>query len=203
MNIYALIIIFTLVISFVLNCLANLLNIKHISHTIPPEFEGVYSPSEYKNSQLYLTHRTRLGLVSSFFDLIVLFSFWFAGGFNFIDKIIRAYSGNEIVSGLFYIGIILGGKFILSLPVRFYSTFVIEERFGFNNTSLSTFFADLVKGLFLGVILGVPLLGGLLWFFQFAGESAWAFAWALTFIFMLILQFVAPSWIMPLLFCPS
>jgi STE24 endopeptidase len=87
---------------------------------------------------------------------------------------------------------------VLSLPFSIYSTFVIEERFGFNRTTVKTFILDMLKGLLLGLLLGVPLLAGILAFFMYAGEWAWLYAWVVTTIFTLIIQFVAPRWIMPL-----
>jgi STE24 endopeptidase len=75
---------------------------------------------------------------------------------------------------------------------------VIEERFGFNKTTVITFIMDLVKSLFIGVLIGGPLLAGLLYFFNAAGAMAWIYAWAATTLFTLIIQFIAPTWIMPL-----
>jgi STE24 endopeptidase len=89
-------------------------------------------------------------------------------------------------------------KAILSLPFAIYHTFVIEERFGFNKTKIKTFVADIAKGLSLAVLLGGPLLAGILWFFSVAGDHAWWLCWIGVSLFMLAVQFVAPTWIMPI-----
>ena len=87
---------------------------------------------------------------------------------------------------------------IISLPFSLYSTFVIEERFGFNKTTLGTWIADLLKGLLLGLILGTPILAGILAFFEYAGPLAWLYCWGAVTLFTLVVQFIAPTWIMPL-----
>ena len=86
----------------------------------------------------------------------------------------------------------------LGLPFRIYSTFVIEERFGFNRTTGRTFVLDRVKGLALGAVLGGALLAAVLFFFDWAGPLAWLWCWGAVTGFMLTAQFVAPTWIMPL-----
>ena len=104
----------------------------------------------------------------------------------------------QLVTGLLFIVLLMLAKSILSLPFSIYSTFVIEERFGFNKTTPKTFISDLLKGLLLGAVIGLPLLAGILAFFMFTGEWAWLFAWLAVTFFTLVMQYVAPTWIMPL-----
>jgi STE24 endopeptidase len=75
---------------------------------------------------------------------------------------------------------------------------VIEERFGFNQTTWTTFIADLAKGILLAVLLGAPLLAGILAFFEHTGANAWWYCWIAVTLYMLGVQFIAPTWIMPL-----
>jgi STE24 endopeptidase len=89
-------------------------------------------------------------------------------------------------------------KATVSLPFSVYATFVIEERFGFNKTTWSTFILDLLKGLILALLLGTPLLAGILFFFEYTGGYAWLFCWIVITLYMLAVQFIAPTWIMPL-----
>jgi len=89
-------------------------------------------------------------------------------------------------------------KSILSLPFSIYSTFVIEEKFGFNKTTPKTFVLDLIKGVALGALLGIPLLAGILAFFIYTGDWAWLYAWVAVTLFTLLMQYIAPTWIMPL-----
>ncbi len=198
MNIYGIIILITLAIDFILDLVSNYLNLKSLSKELPEEFEGVYDEDTYAKSQQYTKVRTRFGFITGTFDLLLLLGFWFSSGFNWLDQIVRAWGFGELVTGLIYIGILIVAKTIISLPFSIYSTFIIEERFDFNKTTPKTFVLDLVKGLGLGVLIGGPLLAGILAFFMFTGSLAWLYAWGAITAFSLIMQYVAPTWIMPL-----
>ncbi len=198
MNIYAIIILVTIGVSFVLGVITEILNLKALQNTLPEEFTNTYDPEDYQKSQEYTRVGTKFGFVTSVFSLVVTLVFWFSGGFNFLDRIVRQWELHAIWTGLVYMAILLIGRSLLSLPFSIYSTFVIEERFGFNKTTPVTFVTDMLKGLLLSVLLGGPLLAGLLAFFQYAGELAWFYCWGGTTLFSLIMQFIAPTWIMPL-----
>jgi STE24 endopeptidase len=198
MNIYAIIILVTLLFDFTLNLIADLYNVKAMKKDLPKEFEGVYEEDDYRKSQEYTRVTTRFGILTSTINLILILAFWFLGGFNYLDSIVRQWAFSPLVTGLVYIGILILLKSIISLPFSLYSTFVIEERFGFNKTTIGTFFMDMIKGLVLGVVIGGPLLAAILAFFQYAGALAWLYCWMGTTVFTLVIQFVAPRWIMPL-----
>src|SRR6185503_11829567 len=87
---------------------------------------------------------------------------------------------------------------IVALPFGVYSTFVIEERFGFNRTTPKTFVADLFKGGLLAATIGGLLVAGVLFLFEWAGPGAWLWCWGFGTAVVLVLQFVAPAWLMPL-----
>jgi STE24 endopeptidase len=165
---------------------------------LPQEFVGVYDSSSYKKSQDYTRTRTRFGIIESTFSIIVTLVFWFTGGFDYLDQIVRNWNLANIWMGIIYIGVLVLLRSILSLPFSIYSTFVIEERFGFNKTTPATFIFDIIKGLLLAVVLGGPLLIGVLAFFQYAGVLAWLYCWIVASVFILFVQFIAPTWIMPL-----
>lgn len=198
MNIFAIIILATLAIDFVLNLVADYYNLQSLDEGLPEEFSDVYDEDTYEKSQVYTKERTRFGILTSVFNLVLLLVFWFAGGFNWLDEIVRSWELGLIWTGLAYIGILILAKSILSLPFSIYSTFVIEEKYGFNKTTPKTFVLDLLKGLALGVILGGPLLAGILAFFTFIDQYAWLYAWGAVTAFTLFIQFVAPTWIMPI-----
>ena len=136
--------------------------------------------------------------MASTFDLGVLLAFWFAGGFAWLDGMVRGWELGSIGTGLVYIGFLGGAKGVISLPFEVYSTFVIEERFGFNQTSPRTFVLDRLKGLGLSLLLGAPLLAAILWFFGSTGPNGWIYAWITVTAVVLLLQFAAPRYIMPL-----
>jgi STE24 endopeptidase len=181
-----------------LHLVANLLNLKALKFELPPALEGVYKAEDYRNSQEYTRVNTRFDIIESAFMLCLLLAFWFAGGFNYFDQFVRGWDFPFLVNGLVYIGILLLAYSLLGLPFSIYSTFVIEERFGFNRTTRRTFLLDHLKGLGLAVLLGGSLLAGVLLLFEYAGLYAWLYCWAAATIFLLVMQFIAPTWIMPL-----
>ena len=183
---------------YLLGLVANLLNLSALKPAAPAGLEGVYEPAEYRRSQEYTRATSRFELVTGAFALLVLLGFWFAGGFNYLDQTVRAWGLASVANGLLFIGILLIGYSLLTLPFGIYSTFVIEERFGFNKTAPRTFAADRTKALALAVVLGGPLLAAILALFEYAGTFAWLYCWAAVTLFTLGLQLIAPTWIMPL-----
>ncbi len=198
MNLYGIIILAALILDDSLNLVADLLNLKAMQRELPEEFQGLYDPEAYRKSQEYTRVRTRFEIITSTVSLVAILAFWFGGGFNLLDVWVRSGGFGPILTGLAYIGLLVLLRGLLSLPFRIYSTFVIEERFGFNKTTPALFVKDLVKGTAVGLLLGGPLLAGILFFFQFAGDFAWLYAWIAFTLFILFVQFIAPTWIMPL-----
>lgn len=185
-------------VNFILELIANILNMGALEKTLPIEFQGIFQEDEYARSQEYTRVQTRFGFITSVFDLTVLLFFWFLGGFNALDLSIRELGFSEIWTGLLYIGSLLLLKTIISLPFNIYATFVIEERFGFNKTTVQTFILDILKGMVLTVLLGGPLLAAVLALFIHTGPLAWLYCWLVVSVFVLVLQFIAPTWLMPL-----
>ncbi|MBN2103016.1 M48 family metallopeptidase [bacterium] len=198
MNIYAVIIVSALLIDHVLSFIADCLNLKHLSGELPAEFEGVYDADQYQKSQAYTRMNTKFGFIISTFNLAVTLTFWFAGGFNWLDMLVRSWNLPFIWTGLCYVGILMGFRFLLGLPFSIYGTFVIEEKFGFNKTTPKTFILDIIKGLALSLVICGPVFAAVLALFKYAGPPAWLYCWIVTTVFTLILQYIAPTWIMPL-----
>jgi STE24 endopeptidase len=198
MNTYAFIVLVALAGEYILSIVTSLLNIQAMNPRVPHEFRSVYDEDTYRQSQVYTRARTRFGLVQSTLSLTVLLFFWQIGGFEWLDRVARELDAGPVATGLIFVGTLVAGSTALGLPFRIYSTFVIEERFGFNRTTAATFTLDLVKGLLLGGLLGATLLSVVLFLFELTGSLAWLWCWGATTIFLLLAQFIAPTWIMPL-----
>jgi STE24 endopeptidase len=197
-NIFFYIILGTLIFSWLLNLIANYLNLRALQPELPDVFADVFSPEKYRRSQDYTKHQTRFGLVSGTFDLIVLLAFWFAGGFNWLDHLVRSYAESPILAGLLFLALLSAANYLISLPFSLYHTFVLEEKYGFNKTTLKTYILDQLKGMALGIFIGGGMLALILWIFNEFGDNAWLYAAGFTIVFMLIMQVIAPIWIMPL-----
>jgi STE24 endopeptidase len=197
-NPYTILIAAALAAEYAVNVVVDLLNLRTLGALLPPEFADAYDPETYRKSQEYTRERTRFGIAASTTMLALTLAFWAAGGFEAVDRWVRGFGLPEIPTGLAFIGSLALLRSLVSLPFSVYSTFVIEERFGFNRTSPGTFAADLLKGLALSVVVGGGLVAGVLWFFGWAGPGGWAWCWAFATAATLLLQFVAPAWLMPL-----
>lgn len=198
MNIYLIFVLTILVADYLLSLTVEYLNVKNIQTELPEEFIGFYDAQKYKQSQQYLRENTRVDLISETISTVVIISFILAGGFNFVDIIVRSFQFGPIGTGLLFAGILLLGAQILEIPFAVYDTFVIEEKYGFNKTTVKTFTLDLLKSWFLSVVIGVPILALVLWFFGVVGKSAWIYCWAALTILQLFFTFIAPVVIMPI-----
>jgi STE24 endopeptidase len=198
MNIIGIIILGVLIVGVLIELTADLLNLKQMRTELPEAFRGWYDPQRYAKSQQYLRTNTRFGWSAGAFNLVVLLIFWFSGGFAALDQWVRALNWPPLIAGLLYIGILVSAKMILAMPFSMYSTFFIEDRYGFNQTTWGTYIKDRIKGALLAVALGGPLVAAILAFFQYAGPNAWWMCWLAAVVFILVIQYIAPTWIMPL-----
>ncbi len=174
------------------------LNLQALGSALPEEFADVYDAGEYERSQEYTRTKTRFGLAASLFDLAVLLAFWLAGGFGWLDGMVRDWDLGPVWTGLIFLLILAVAKGILDLPFQIWGVFVIEEKYGFNRTTPRTFVLDLLKSLAVAAVIGVPLLIGFLALFEYGGEAAWIYAWAAVIAFSFVMQILAPTLIMPL-----
>jgi STE24 endopeptidase len=198
MNLYAIIILVFILAEFALELVSNILNLRSLKLDPPGRLKDIYSPEAYRKSQQYTMDHTRFGFVVSIFALGLLLAFWFLGGFNWLDLLVRSWGFGSIVSGLLYSAILMLTYGIIMLPFTIYSTFVLEQRYGFNRTTPRVFIMDRVKGLVLAALLGTPLLAGILALFEYGGPYAWLYCWAVVTAYLLVIEFIAPNWIMPL-----
>ncbi len=198
MNIYAAIILIALAVEYLLELVSNILNLKHSGTRLPEEFRDVFDADKYAKSQRYLRERTRFGLITASFSLALLLAFWFAGGFNWLDLFLRQYIDNYIWRGLAYIGLIVAGQGILSIPFGIYSTFVLEEKYGFNKTTPKTYALDMLKSLALGAAIGGPMLAMIIYILSELGGFAWLYGWSASIAIIMLMQYIAPRWIMPI-----
>ena len=192
------IIIAIIVINFIVDKILDALNAKHFNDALPKEIEDVYDENEYKKSQNYKASKYKFGLISSSFSFVLTLGFLFFDGFEFVDNLARNYSNNPIIVALVFFGIIMIGSDVLTTPFSYYSTFVIEEKFGFNKTTLKTFILDKIKGWFMMAILGGGILSLIVWFYQTVGSNFWLYAWGLITIFSVFINMFYSKFIVPL-----
>jgi STE24 endopeptidase len=185
-------------VGYTLELSVSLLNLRNLSPELPHEFNDVWDQQKYKHSQEYTRQNTRFAILQNTIATSITLVFLLAGGFNVIDLYARSFGYGEIITGLIFTAILLVLSLLLNLIFSIYSTFIIEERFGFNRTRPVTFALDTFKTIVLSTFIGGPLLALILWFFLSAGNLAWVYCWFGVFLVTIILQFLAPILILPL-----
>ena len=198
-NGYFIFVLVTVLGFFLLDFFSRMMNVSALKPDLPEAFADVFDADEYRKSQQYTREGTRFGLVEDSILLVVFLAFWWLGGFGWLDSLVRSYVvDNAILQGLLFMGLLQIGSTLISLPFELYDTFVIEEKFGFNKTTLGTFASDKVKGLLLTIVIGAPLLALILFLFSKFGPNAWLYGWIATSVFSFLMMYLAPTYIMPL-----
>lgn len=192
------IIIAIIIVNFIIDKILDALNAKHFNHAIPNELKDVYDDAEYKKSQAYKLTNYKFGVWSSTFSVALTLAFICFGGFEYVDVLARRFSDNSIVVALVFFGIIMFGSDILSTPFSYYKTFVIEERFGFNKTTIKTFILDKIKGVLMIAVIGGGILTLIIYIFQLTQQYFWLYAWAIITIFSVFMNMFYAKLIVPL-----
>jgi STE24 endopeptidase len=165
---------------------------------VPPEFAARISLEAHRKAAAYTVAKTRFGLVSLFFGNAVLIGFTLLGGLQWLSIHLFQLTGPGMAYQLGLVaafGLVSG---LLDLPFDYYRQFVLEQKFGFNKMTPSLFFADLAKGVLLGVAIGLPLLWVVLALMEKSGSLWWLYAWGVWSGFQLLLMVLYPTVIAPL-----
>ncbi|MCB0382438.1 MAG: M48 family metallopeptidase, partial [Psychroserpens sp.] len=174
------------------------LNARHYDDPIPEELKDVYDKTEYEKSQAYKKTNYKFGIFSSTFSFVLTLGFLLLDGFEYVDNLARNYSESPIGIALLFFGIITIGSDLISTPFSIYKTFVIEEQFGFNKTSVKTFILDKIKGLLMTAVLGGGILALIIWFYQQTQEQFWLYAWGIVTVFTVFMNLFYAKLIVPL-----
>jgi len=187
-----------LIISFIVDKVLDALNAKHYKDPIPPELSDVYEEEDYLKSQNYKKANDRFSSIASSISLVVTLFFFYLDGFAFVDEWARTFSDNTIIIALLFFGSIMFASDLLSTPFSYYHTFIIEEKFGFNKTTLKTFLVDKIKGWLMSAILGGLLLSIIIWFYEAVGSNFWLYAWGIIAVFVFFINMFYARLIVPL-----
>jgi len=193
-----LIIISLFVFDFIFEQTLDYLNSKTLQDKLPKEAEGIYTEEKYKASIAYQRDQSSFGFVSAIFSFVLSGSMLLFGGFGWLDSMLRGYVDNQIVLALVFFGVIFIVSDVLTLPFQYYSTFVIEEKHGFNKTTIKTFILDKIKGYLLGAVIGGVLVYVLLSLILNMGENFWLVFWAIATVLVLGINMFYTSLILPL-----
>ncbi|MGJ8731755.1 M48 family metallopeptidase [Cellulophaga fucicola] len=198
MNILFYVILAIILLQFTIDAVVDYLNAKKFKEAVPKELNGIFNEEEYKKSQRYKTANYRFGLFSGTFSLLLTLSFLIFGGFGWVDSIARSITDNPILIAIVFFAIVMIGSSVLNVPLAYYSTFVIEEKFDFNKSTKKLFFIDLLKSWILTAIIGGALLTLVIWFYNWAGTNFWIYAWVVIAIISVFMNMFYSKLIVPL-----
>ncbi|MCY4485089.1 MAG: M48 family metallopeptidase [Spirochaetaceae bacterium] len=185
--------------------LLTLLNLRHgARHPRPPaELEEVLDTATVARMHDYQRARSRLGLVRRALVAAVTVAVVTGGGLGALDRVLAGWLSargiaSPLLAGAAFVALLAVASTLLTLGIRLYGQFVIEERFGFNRMTVATFFFDVLKSLLLTLVLGVPLLLGLFWFMAETGDFWWIWAFCFVAAFQLLVNYLYQPLIAPL-----
>ncbi|MFZ5999376.1 MAG: M48 family metallopeptidase [Bacteroidota bacterium] len=183
---------------YLFDLLLEVLNLRYQRKEIPADVAAFYDATKYTRSLEYHRTQTQFSFLSGGFTFLLTIGLLALGGYGWLDQLLRAYIANDILLSLAFFGVLLVASDLLSLPFQLYSTFVIEEKFGFNKTTLRIFVADKLKGYVLGAIVGGGLLTLLIYLTQWLGADFWIWFGLVAAAFILFVNMFYTSLILPL-----
>jgi STE24 endopeptidase len=175
--------------------------IKHVTDhraNVPESFAENISLQDHQKAADYTTTKVKFGRLPLFYEVLLLLIWTLGGGLDWLDRNVIALELSPILTGITVILIFTFISSMLDLPFTIYNTFVIEEKFGFNRTTVKTFVTDMLKGSLLGLAIGVPLLYVILGLMEQAGDQGWIYTWLVISGFSLFMMWVYPTLIAPI-----
>ncbi len=194
----SIVIIVVLLVSFAFERMLDMLNAKSWDLKVPNALSDVYNQNEYEKAQHYDKEKDRLSKWSSAFSLVIMITLVYSRSFAFLLNEISVFTKDLMFQTILFFGFCALLSDVLQLPFSLYSTFVIEEKFGFNRTTLKTFVFDKLKGYLIIATLGGSVMALFVLFYQYAGASFWWIAWLSISGFSLLISMFYASIILPL-----
>ncbi len=187
-----------IVLNFIKDSILDYLNSTYFNKKIPKILSDIYDKEKYLKSQEYKKIQYKFSRISSIYSFLILLLFFYLDGFLIIDNYSRSVFESELVISLSFFGIIYFGNDILSIPFSLYHTFIIEERFGFNKTSIKTFIIDKLKSWFLTILFGGGIISFIIIQFESTGQKFWIVAWIFISVLTLLINGLYAQVIVPL-----
>ncbi len=174
-------------IDFSAGMVINYLNERSKNQPISAEGAEIFNPEEYAKSMAYGTAKYRFEMLTTLISTVTILAAIILGGFSWLDAQLRDRLNNNLLITVVFIAILILISTIANLPAGYYSTFVIEEKFGFNKSTKKLFFQDAIKQLLISLALGLVLLYAVAWIYQELQSQFWIIAWALFAAFSLFM----------------
>tara|TARA_B100000780_G_scaffold63921_1_gene41698 strand:- start:13364 stop:14596 length:1233 start_codon:yes stop_codon:yes gene_type:complete len=187
-----------IIFNFIKDYFLDYLNSKNFENKIPSLISDVYDKEKYLKSQEYKKTQYVFSKYSKLYSLIIILAFFYLEGFLIIDNYSRELFESPILISLTFFGIIFFGNEFLGLPFSLYFTFFIEEKFGFNKTTIKTYVFDKLKSWILTILFGGGILSFIIFQEQIIGNNFWIVAWVFLTTLSVILNGFYAQIIVPL-----
>ncbi len=187
-----------LAVSFLLERILDLLNVRHTLLKLPGELKGIYDAGEYEKSQRYKKENTVFSFYSSSFSLVLMLAVILTGFFGILDRYLASHVESYYLLVLLFFGVLLFASDLLSIPFDLWDTFRIEEKYGFNTTTPRTFILDKLKGWLLMAVIGGGILLLITWIYTETGRYFWLLAWGVITLFSVLMNMFYSNLIVPL-----
>jgi STE24 endopeptidase len=165
---------------------------------VPRAFAHTISLEAHQKAADYTLAKARVGVADMGIDALTLVAWTLFGGLDLLNQVTLNWMGEGMGQQIMLVVSfsLIGG--LVGLPLSLYQTFGVEQRFGFNNTTPKLWVSDMIKGLLVGMVLGLPILWLVLWLMQAGGALWWFYTWAALVVYQLFVMWIAPNVIMPL-----
>lgn len=187
-----------LCVDFLVERILESLNRRAMSPDLPESLRGIYDEQEYSRFQNYKRENDRFGLLSSSFSFLVTLGFLCVGGFGWYNTWVTAVTGSVVWQTLLFMGGLAFVSGLIGLPFDWYATFHIEEKYGFNKTTIKIYITDTIKGMLVSAVVGGVLLAAVTGFYVWAGDWFWLYAWGLVTVFSVFMSMFYSQLIVPL-----
>ncbi|SEJ79929.1 STE24 endopeptidase [Cyclobacterium xiamenense] len=185
-------------LSFIFEKSVNFLNATRKTGRIPATLDQYLEEGKLQESKRYQKTNYYFGLISGSFTFVITLLFIGFGFFGWLDEWLRQFGFAPLALSVVYFGVLFIGSDLLSLPFDYYHTFKIEADYGFNNSTVRTFFADKIKGYLLSIPVGGGLLLVLLWLILEIGSDFWWIFWMISALFIVLVNQFYSGLILPL-----
>ena len=180
------------IFNYLFSTVLDYINGKNWKTEVPPVMKDFYDEDKYLKAKNYSKEKGKVSLISSTLSTLITLLFLIFEGYGWLDNFISLYYDIPFLkSGIFFLVLFILSDFI-SIPFSCYNTFVIEEKYGFNKTTVKTFVLDKIKGYVLTLIVGGILLFGAIYIVSLLENSFWFWLWlSLSFIMLIVNMFYA------------
>ena len=169
--------IFFILFGFVFSSILEYVNSKNWKDSVPDTLKDFYKESDYKKAKSYKLDRDKVSLISSLISTTLTIIFIVSGFYGKVSDYSLYYFDNPFLQSAGFFLFFLLISTIISLPISYYSIFTIEEKYGFNKSTLSTFIKDKIKGLIISLLIGGFILYISIQLYNFFEANFWLWLW--------------------------